>query len=372
VSRTVDKTKAQRLAFVLSNLRGGGAERVAVTLINDFVARGHHIDLLLLDARGELLPLLPEAVRIIDLKAKRIRNAVSGIASYLRREKPDGIQVSMWSLTIAGILAHRLSGSQARLVVSDHAAMSKQHEHWGWLRRVFLKWSIRLLYPLADARIVVAHGAANDLAVLSGLPRQLFEVVYNPVYPPGFTSQPACDVDALWGGTGPRIINVGQMKPQKNQMLLLDAFARLTDQRNARLMILGEGELRGELEAHAAKLGIAGRVTMPGFKVDPTAFYSSADLFVLSSDYEGYPVVLIEAMRSGLSIVSTDCVSGPTEILENGKFGRLVPCGDADRLATAMTEELAVPRDSERLKARAEELSGAHTADRYLELMSRA
>ena len=252
-------------------------------------------------------------------------------------------------------------------MVSDHIALSKQYGAFGWLRRKFLKWTIRSLYPLADARIVVAREAADDLAQLSGLPRPAFEVVYNPVGTPKSVGR-STGVDALWGGSGPRILNVGQMKTQKNQMLLLDAFARLSP--DARLIILGDGELRGELEAHAVKLGVAGQVTMPGFVVDLSPYYSSADVFVLSSDYEGYPLVLMEAMRSGLAIVSTDCMSGPAEILENGKFGRLAPCGDAERLAAAIAEALDAPKDPGRLKARAEELSGAHTADRYLELMS--
>jgi glycosyltransferase involved in cell wall biosynthesis len=364
-----DQAERYRLAFLLPDMTGGGAERVALTLIKDFVGRGHEVDLLLMQAEGELLPLLPANVRVIDLKACRIRQAVPAIISYLWREKPDGIQVSMWSLTIAGILAHRLSGSPARLVVSDHAAMSKQYENSGWLRRTFLKWSIRLLYPLADARIVVAQATADDLARLSGLPRRAFEVVYNPVYPPQSSVDPALGVDELWGGSSHRILNVGKMKSPKNQKLLLDAFARIAGHRDARLIICGEGELRGELEAHAAKLGIADRVVMPGFVIDPTPFYCSADLFVLSSDYEGFGLVLVEAMRSGLPIVSTDCVSGPAEILADGRFGRLVPCGDAERLAAAMLEELAAPTDPEQLKARAEELSGTHIADRYLELM---
>jgi glycosyltransferase involved in cell wall biosynthesis len=364
------EAKKFRLAFLLPDMRGGGAERVALTLINDFVGRGQAVDLVLMQAEGELLPLVPPSVRVIDLKARRFRHAVLAIASYLRREKPDGIQVSMWSFTIAGILAHRLSRSRARLVTSDHAPLSKQYQHYGVLRRSFMKWSIRLAYPLADARIVVAQDAADDIARLSGLRRRAFEVVHNPVPAMGPAQNPAVDVDAIWGGPGPRILNVGQMKPQKNHKLLLDAFARFAAGRDARLLILGDGPLRADCERHAAQLGIAGRVTMPGFMAELTPFYRSADLFVLSSDYEGYPLVLIEAMRCGLPIASTDCVSGPAEILGRGQFGRLVPCGDAARLAEAMTEALAIPPDSERLKARAECLSGAHTAERYFELMT--
>jgi glycosyltransferase involved in cell wall biosynthesis len=368
LNESIEGRTKLRLAFLLPDLKGGGAERVALTLITDFVGRGHHIDLLLMRAQGELLPLLPPEVRVIDLHAKRIRGAVPAIASYLRREKPDGLQVSMWSLTIAGILAHRLGRSRARLVLSDHTTLSKHYGHSRWLRRQFMKWSIRLFYPLADRRLAVAQGVADDLAQLSGLPSDAFEVVYNPVSAPQSAPGPAMEIEALWGGTGARILNVGRMTAEKNQKLLLEAFARMPGY--ARLIICGEGELRGELEAHAAELGIAGRVAMPGFVVDPTPFYRSADLFALSSDYEGFGVVLVEAMRAGLPVVSTDCMSGPAEILANGEFGRLTPCGDAERLAAVMLEALAAPTDRERLKARAEELSGVHTAGRYLELMS--
>jgi glycosyltransferase involved in cell wall biosynthesis len=166
-----------------------------------------------------------------------------------------------------------------------------------------------------------------------------------------------------------RIITVGSFKEQKNHALLIRSFARAFRDRVARLMILGEGPLRPQLEELARAEGVADQVLMPGFTTDPWPYYASADLFVLSSDYEGYPLVLIEAMRSGLSIVSTDCESGPREILEEGKYGTLVGCGDAEALAAAMEEALRRPTDPAALQARAEAISGQGTSDRYLELM---
>ena len=356
-----------RVAFLLPDMKGGGAERVALTLIRDFVARGYSVDLLLMNAGGDLLQLLPRQVRVIDLKANRVRNVVRPLVRYLNQHSPDALQVSMWPLTVAAITARALSRSKARLIVSDHAALSKQYAERGFLHRQLLKWSIRLFYPFADARVAVAAATAKDLAMLSGLPLSSFEVIYNPIDPAGpQTRDPA--IEPLWGGSGYRILHVGRMTPEKNQDLLLEAFARLAAECEARLLILGEGSLRTELERRAAELGIADRVAMPGYRLDPTPFYGSADLFVLSSNYEGYPLVLIEAMRSGLPVVSTDCVSGPTEILADGQFGRLVPVGDADSLAEAMLSTLKEPLAPTILRARAEALtSGA--CDTYERVM---
>lgn len=361
------KSHNARLAFLLPDMKGGGAERVALTLIRDFVARGYSVDLLLMDACGDLLQLLPQQVRVTDLGAKRVRNVVGPLARYLKQQRPDALQVSMWPLTVAAIVARALSRSSTRLVVSDHAALSKQYGARGLWHRQFLKWTIRLFYPFADARVVVAAGTAEDISMLSGLPQNVFEVIHNPIDPAvPKTLDP--EIERLWGGSGYRILNVGRMDPQKNQILLLDAFARLSAKCEARLLILGEGRLRAELERRIAELGIADRVTLPGFRLDLASSYGSADLFVLSSDYEGFGNVLVEAMLAGVPVVSTNCEAGPSEILDGGRYGRLVPVGDADSLAEAILSTLKEPIAPAILRARAEELtSGA--CDAYARVM---
>jgi glycosyltransferase involved in cell wall biosynthesis len=219
--------------------------------------------------------------------------------------------------------------------------------------------------------VVVSRQAADDLARISGIARDRIEVIYNPVGEPPADRDPTPQIEALWKGASDRIITVGSLKEQKNHALLIRAFARLAAKRpDARLMILGEGELRPRLERLAEQKGVADRVILPGFFTNPWPFYASANLFALSSDYEGYPLVLIEAMRSGLGTVSTDCESGPREILEGGRYGRLVPCGDPVALAEAMEAALVERSDPGRMKTRAEELSGQDTSDRYLELMT--
>ena len=358
----------QRLAFLLPDMGGGGAERVALTLIKHSLAMGHPVDLLLLKAGGELLPLVPPQVNVVDLKAARIRDAVRPVANYLTSARPAGMQVSMWPLTVAGVIAHMLSRSNARIVVSDHAALSHQYADRGSWHRQLLRWSIRLFYPRADARVVVAAATAKDLSRLSRLPEQAFEVIYNPVEAPGQAAMDT-EVERMWGDARHRILNVGRLNLQKNQRLLLESLARVAESRDARLVILGEGPLRQQLEQRASDLGISDRVVMPGFQLDPASFYRSAHLFVLSSDFEGYPLALIEAMHCGLPVVSTDCPTGPDEILDSGEFGSLVPCGDSVKLAEAMAAALDHPADPNRLKKRAEFLS-TYSAERYLRLMT--
>lgn len=356
----------KRIALFLPNLGGGGAERVALATATDLVARGHEVDLVLIEAKGELLPLLPPEVRVFDLKARRIIASLLPLARYLRDRKPDALHALMWPGTIVAILAHRLARSRAVLMVSDHVAFSQPFLSAS--QTMLLRWTTALFYPMADHRIAVSQGTADDLAALSGIPRERFEVIYNPIVPPNAVAT-TDKVQRLWGDAGARIISVGSLKAQKNHALLLRAFAKL-GRSDARLMILGEGPLRPNLRTLASELGIADRVLMPGFALDPWPYLASADLFVLSSDYEGFGLVIAEAMHAGLKIVSTDCRAGPGELLDGGRFGRLVPCGDADALAAAMDEALLEPSDSERLRKRAEELTGPATLARYAKLLT--
>lgn len=355
----------KRAAFFLPNLGGGGAERVALAIINNLVRRGHEVDLVLVQATGELLPLLPPEVNVVDLQARRFAGSLLPLARYLRTRKPDTFHAVMWPITVIAVAAHRLARSRARLVVSDQVALSK---HVAPRKLPLLRATVRLFYPMADIRIVCSAESADDLAQVSGLGRDRFEVIFNPIEPPDAIDMPP-DMDSRWGGRGPRILNAGRFIEQKNQALLIQAFALLRREREATLMILGDGPLRPMLEELAADLGVAGDVIMPGFAIDPWPYYKSADLFVLSSDYEGFPLVLAEAMRAGTRVVSTDCPTGPGEMLDGGRYGRLVPCGDAAALAQAMAAALDDTSDLQPAIDRAEAMSGARNIERYSELM---
>ena len=357
-----------RIAFVIRDMGRGGAERVALSLIQGCVEKGHQVDLLLMRRLGVFLEKLPPEVRVFDLKAPRVRNAVRPLARYLKECRPDALQVSMWPLPIAAIVAARIAGVATRIVLSEHSVLSREYGR-SKAQMAILRASTRFFYPRAHHRVAVSRGSARDLAGLAGLPDSQVRTIYNPIAAPpeGFVPDPKAA--AAWGGARHRILSVGALKAEKNHALLIRAFARLDPVLDAALVILGEGPQRERLEQLVRDLGVTDQVKLAGFSDDLWSFYSAANLFVLSSDFEGFGNVLVEALAAGLPAVSTDCDFGPSEILEGGIYGTLVPCGSEDLLARAMADALDRPRDPEPLKSRARDFGEEIAVDRYLELL---
>lgn len=346
-----------RLAFLISDMGDGGAERVVASLVNGAVRHGHEVDLLLMKADGPNLPLVDRGVRVIDLHAERIRNVLHPLVRYLRRERPLALQVSMWPLTLVGILAAKLARTRTRVVTAEHITLTQQYRG-----SLAMKWSVRALYPLADRRIAVSQGSAEDLSRLSGVP---VGTIYNPIVPIG----PGPSIKEAWPTARHKILSAGSLKDQKNHRLLVEAMSLLDRQLDASLVIIGQGELRDLLQERIEKLGLQDRVRMPGYMVDPSPYFRSADLFVLSSDYEGFGNVIVEAMSVGLPVVSTDCPDGPAEILGRGKFGRLVPPRNPTELARAIERALSSPTDPERQRRRAAEFGEDVAVALYLDAM---
>jgi glycosyltransferase involved in cell wall biosynthesis len=222
----------------------------------------------------------------------------------------------------------------------------------------------------ADGIVAVSQGAADDLAQFANLDRKSITVIYNPVVDDTELCRgEQLSPDQWWTGAHHRVLAVGTLKAIKDYNTLLLAFAKLRKRVNARLLILGEGKCRSSLEAMVSQLELIGEVFMPGFVKDPSPYYLHADLHVLSSVGEGLPTVIIEALAAGTPVVSTDCPSGPREILSDGRFGHLVPVGDAAALAVAMAESLAATHDTAALKARAQDFSIDKAVNRYEELL---
>lgn len=338
-------------------------------LIQVWLDRGFSVDCVLLKNRGELLPLLPKGVNVVDLSVERYRSAVFPLVKYLRRFRPEVMLASMWPLTVVSLLAARGSGTNVRVLVTDHSILSKSYEDRGWFHRAVLRLSISAIYRLAAERIAVSNGVASDLAALSWIPQERFRVIYNPA---------ALGLDVMRAGGMPPelvhvggrlILTVGTLKAVKDHALLVDAFSRLPHELNATLCILGEGALRAELEEMIHVRGLEGRVILPGFRPHAADWYRRADLFVLSSRHEGFGNVIVEALEFGVPVVSADCPSGPREILCGERYGRLVPVGDADAFAKAMEASLLEEPDRELLKARARDFSVDKVADEYLDVL---
>jgi glycosyltransferase involved in cell wall biosynthesis len=227
------------------------------------------------------------------------------------------------------------------------------------------------VYPWADAVIAVSDGVAEQVASLTGMPRERITTIYNPVVTPELLWRSREPVDHPWLAPGqpPVVLGVGKLKIQKGFRTLIRAFARVRAARPARLVILGEGARRRTLEALVDELGLREDVALPGYVENPWAWMSRASVFALSSRWEGLPGALIEAMACGCPVVSTDCPSGPAEILEGGVYGPLVPVGDAGALARAILELLDAPPDPARLRARAAAFCVDPALERYLEVL---
>lgn len=360
----------KHVALYLPSLRGGGAERMMVTLANGFAARGLGVDLALAQADGPYLGEVAPEVRIVDLHARRVIASLPALVGYLRRERPQALLSAMGHANVVALWARDLARVPTRVVVSERAVLRPYLEDPKGLRGRVLPSLMRRLYRRADRVVAVSGDVALDLRNLLHLPQEHIQVIYNPVVGPDLAARAHASIDHPWFANGepPVLLGAGRLTAQKDFGTLIRAFARVSGRRSARLMILGEGEQRRELEALAKDLQVGHAVALPGFVENPFAYMSRAALFVLSSRFEGLPGVLIQAMACGSPVVSTDCPGGPTEILEGGRWGRLVPVGDFEALARAIEETLDDPAPPD-VRVRANYFDVDRAVDRYLHVL---
>lgn len=363
---------AGRIALFVPDLTLGGAERVMVNLAENFAKRGRPVDLVLVRHEGLYLRDVPKEVRIIDLACGRVLHALPSLVRYLRRERPAALLATLTYANVLAIVATRMAGAGTRIAVREANSLVRESAGATGFSARWLPTIAKWTYPWADAIVAVSHGAAQSLAEATGTPLARVHVLDNPVVNDTLLAQAAEPVDHPWFTTdngAPVVVAAGRLTAQKDWPTLFRAFAAVRKTRDARLLVLGEGELREELETLARTLGIDQAVSLPGLTRNPFAYMSRAALFVLSSAWEGSPGVLIQAMACGAPVVSTDCESGPREILRGGEFGRLVPVGNVDALAKAIDEALAAPRTSPPRSAWAR-FSQDAAADAYLGVLA--
>jgi glycosyltransferase involved in cell wall biosynthesis len=361
-----------RVALFLPNLGGGGAERVFALLAEGLAARGIDTEVVLVHAEGPHLAAVQAVVPVVDLHVGRTRHSLLPLARYLRRRRPDVLVTALDHANIVAVWARKLARVETAVVITHHLAVaglptsssSPKAKLWSGLRARF--------YPWADAIVVVSRDTGVDLARALGVPRERVDVILNPVITTDLVALGAVALEHPWFAAGqpPVLIGIGRLERQKDFPTLIRAYAHLRQQRPARLMILGEGTDRHELEALVRELGVTDDVALPGFVDNPYAYLARAAAFVLSSIYEGLPTVVIEALALGTPVVSTDCRTGPREILEDGQLGRLVPIRDSEALAAAIAATLDEPRapvPAERLRA----YRDTEAVDNYVRLFGR-
>lgn len=387
---------ASPIAFYLPNLAGGGVQRIVLKIASALSEQGYTVDLVVGEPSGELSFLLKDRFHLHALKASpyltsrlaalradpslawlapqlvfsRYLNLswLPDLARYLVARRPAVLFAATPPLNILAVLARRLAKVPVRLVISERSHFSVDVPKLKRRARRLIP-AMRRAYLQADKIIAVSHGVAEDLVQTLGISSQAIEVVYNPVVSSDWEQRLSELIDHPWFGAQeiPVVIAVGRLARQKDYPTLLRAFAKLRASRPVRLAILGSGnaKVKTRLEALAKDLNVADWVAFLGFQPNPLPYIARANLLVLSSRWEGLPNVLIEALACGTPVVSTDCPSGPAEILENGRYGRLVPVGDVDALARAMAEVLDWPPKPELLKARARDFEEAKAIEAY-------
>jgi glycosyltransferase involved in cell wall biosynthesis len=339
------KKQQYRICLFLPSLCGGGAERVMVNLASGFADQDIKVDLVLAKAEGPYILQVPTNVRVIDLKASRVIASLPGLVRYLRQEHPKALLSALDHTNVVAILAKKLARVPTRIIVSVHSNPSKATANALSLRDKLMPYWTRAFYPQADVVVAVSNGVAEDLIRVTGLPKEKIKVIYNSVITPELFDKANEHLNHPWFAPNepPVILGTGRLTIAKDFPTLIRAFALVRKQYPVRLMILGEGEERPKLEELIRKLGIQKDVALPGFVENPYKYMKRAAMFVLSSQWEGLPTVLIEALAVGIPVVSTDCESGPREILKNGRFGKLVSVGDEIGLAKALISSLKGP-----------------------------
>lgn len=390
----------------MDNLNGGGVQRSMLRLADELIGRGHEIDVVCCFLRGDFMSQLPPSVythelrkgrrsatRLMALKADpmglpaMLRTVMIGhqmhfflrrapaLARYMLERRPTAVLSATPFANIAAVWARDVSRVPARVIATERSALSHILLGSPQPRRYLLPRLLRRVYDRADAVVAVSKALADDVATVTGFPRHRILTIYNPVIGPEVADLKRHPVAHPWlQGSGPPVVlAVGRVSlDQKDYPTLLEAFAILRRERDARLILVG-GEFNEETTAHARQvlrdraqaLGIAANFDMPGFDPNPFAWMARASLFVLSSRFEGLPGVVIQALACGCPVVATDCPTGPREILDDGRYGALVPVGDPIAMAAAMKSTLDSPPPRDLLEARGASFSVSSSVDAY-------
>lgn len=332
-----------RIAVFAPSMVTGGAERGAMKLAEGMALRGYAVDLVLARAFGPRLAELPADVRLVDLDAPRVIASLPGLVRYLRRERPIAVISVLDHSNLVALWARRIARYRGKVIVVEQNTLSEAATNGSTRRDRLVPRLARRFFPWADYVVGVSEGVVRDLVDVVGIPPARTRVIANPIVTPDLAELSARPVDHPWfadDAAEPVFVAVGRLRPQKDFPLLIDAFALVRHERPARLVILGEGSEREELEAHVRRHGLEDSVDLPGNVTNPYQYIVRSAAFVLSSRWEGLPTVIIEALACGVPIVSTDCPSGPREILRDGEYGALVEMGDANALAASMIDAL--------------------------------
>ena len=336
------KNYKEKIAVILPNLKNGGAERSHIYIANEWIKLGYRVVFILMEKKGNLIPLISNKIQIINLKEKRLRNIIFPLTKLLYQNRFDIIVAPMWPITIISVISWYLSFKKGKLFLVDHNPIIKKWADDFNLSWSLVKLSIKLTYKGVNGIVSVSSGIKEDILKIVAIKKNKVQVIYNPInknlihYKKNLNEK-----TKLFGNSKNNIVSTGALKKSKDYITLIKA-ANILKVKNIKinLNIIGDGEEKKNLEKLIKKNNLSQNVKLLGYIEDPFPYLLNADLYVNSSIYDGLPLSIIEALISKIPIVSTDCESGPREILKNGKYGRLVPINDYKSLAIEMEKIL--------------------------------
>jgi len=342
------------VAFFLNNLKGGGIQRFVVNLASEFSRHGLSVDVVVANPIGPFIKYLKNentrsSISLVTLDNPRVRKIPLKLAEYLRQNKPSAMIANMHYNNEMAILARRIAGVSTQIVVVEHNTLPPikgvsltQPKFSLGLHPDRANLLINIFYPWANQIIATSQGVADDLVRISHLSASKLQVIYNPIITSELREKSQQPLENPWFSANgkPVILGVGRLEPQKDFQTLVQAFSCARKEIDARLVILGSGSQYSALKSLVRELNLENSVFLPGYVDNPYTYMAKASIFVLSSAWEGFGNVLVEAMAVGTPVISTNCRSGPSEILANGEYGELVPVRNVEALSQAILKVL--------------------------------
>ncbi len=358
------------VTLFLPNLDGGGAQKVLVSLANEFSRRGVDVTLVVADSDGPYYSKVSESVTIYDLESSRALTSFIRLVSYFNSCDPSAVLSTLTYFNVLVAAAHFISGSDSRLVLREttHPTASRvRRTSWkDHMISLFAEWA----YGYASSVVAISKQVADSVSKIRNIPVSKINVLYNPVNTEGIRTslegqRLGKQIDSSF------LLSVGRLVYDKDFDCVLHAYYQIQKVRDIDLAIIGEGPQRDNLEALASDLGIRQNVYMPGYVDDPYPYMDESRLLVLASRWEGFGNVLIEAMATGTPVVATNCPGGPSEILGDGRWGHLVPVGEPTALAQAIIRTLdEPPAPPVELRQRAKRYDIKRISTEYLNVLS--
>ncbi|WP_331233139.1 glycosyltransferase [Natronorarus salvus] len=353
------------VSLFLPSLNQGGAKRVMLNVADYLHTSGYRVEIVLARKEGEFLAHVPQGIEVRSFE-KRVSRTVTDLIQYLHRREPKVLLSTIHSTNVVATWAGVLARTSTDVVLREATTISNQrNEFENGLERL-ISPVVKYTYPFADRYVAISDGVKSDLVRHTGVQTDEVRTIYNPIYTPEIAKRANEPVDHPWFDADHDVLlGVGRLTMQKDFATLIRAFSRVRRYRDARLIILGEGDRRGELERLTERTGLTDVIDLPGYVENPYKYMAKSDLFVLSSAWEGFGNVIVEAMACGTPVVATDCESGPAEILDEGSYGRLAPVGDPTALADSIVDSLNEPDEPDRLRERAAEFSTDEIMESY-------